>query len=762
MRGYTVSKRKNSINRFYLRGFIAFLSFVFATSPGITQAQTENIFIEEIVVTARKREESVQDIPISITAFSANKMKALHIDDSSDIAFFTPNFTWNSEFGKTSPQVYLRGIGSNNFMANNTGPVAVYQDNVYHGPNVTHAFAAFDLDRVEVLKGPQGTLYGRNSTGGLVNFISRKPTIGGDVSGELGLEFGDYQTINVGGAIDIPFSETMAGRVAFAVNRNEGFWDNNNPASGVDHSGRIEDYSARAQLLFKPDDALDVLLNFHVAISEPDTEPFKAIGTACPAGVTPFLSKSTGSRCPDIFGVRDTGDVFETFGSDDREEVDTYGGFVQIEYHTDLFSITSLTAFDTVEHRRYDDADGSANLQFHGHFLDEFDYFSQELRISGGRDKLKWHAGVYYYNESYDGLTLFDIFDIDPNAFGVDKEFDTESYAFFGQVDYSLTDKLSFNAGFRWSYEEKTIDKFDVVLYNATGRALFIDSLASLTGINTPTIIDIRTDRKKDFDELTWRFSMDYALTDDVLFYASVSRGFKGGEINGFPGATEPTSIIAPEILDAVEAGIKSTVFNGSVVLNAAVFYYDYQDQQVSTFSDQGGNPVAVLDNATSSEIWGIDIDINWAPTDQFYISGAIGYVDANYGDFFSPAAGQLSNNRIAFTPELEATLLARYEWNLSNGSVLSLQGDIQYTDDIFFQPTNVEYLHEDAYTLFNASLRYSLPGDKWSFTLFGKNLSDKEYFSSGYDLGPPLFPSQIKVGPPRYIGVKIDYAFDG
>ena len=758
-----MSNEKNASKLITRKGTSGFLAAVFAISPSASPAQIVdgNLLLEEIVVTARKREESIQDIPISITAFSDSKMKALQIDDSSDIAFYTPNFTWNSEFGKTSPQVYLRGIGSNNFMANNTGPVAVYQDNVYHGPNVTHAFAAFDLDRVEVLKGPQGTLYGRNSTGGLVNFISRKPTLDGDHGGEFSLELGDYETVKISGAADIPFSEKLAGRLAFAVNRNEGFWDNNNPASGVKHSGRIEDYSARAQLLFQPNDALNVLFNFHMSIATPDTEPFKAIGTSCPPGVTPFLSKSTGSRCPDFFGVRDTADVFETFGGDDQEDVDAYGGFVQIEYDTDLFLVTSLTAFDTVEHRRYDDADGSANLQFHGHFLDEFDYFSQELRISGSGEKLKWHAGVYYYNESYDGLTLFDFFDIfPPIAGGVDKTFDTESYAVFGHADYRINEKLTFSAGLRWTYEEKTIDKFDSIAYNATGRALFIDSLASLTGINTPIISDIRTDRKKDFNELTWRFSLDYALSEDILLFASVSKGFKGGEINGFPGATEPTNIINPEILEAVEAGLKSTLFNGSVVLNAAVFYYDYQDQQVSTFTDQGGNPVAVLDNATSSELWGIDADVSWAPNDQLYISGAIGYVDANYGEFFSPSAGELSNNRIAFTPELEATLLARYVWYMANGSELSLQGDIQYTGEIYFQPTNVAHLHEDAYTLFNASIRYNLPGDKWSFTVFGKNLTEKEYFTSGYDLGPPFFPSQIKAGYPRYVGVKIDYTF--
>jgi iron complex outermembrane recepter protein len=727
-----------------------------AAAPGGTES-----LMQEVVVTARKKEESLQSVPIAVSAFSAQKLEALDITESGDVARFTPNFNWNSEYGKTSPEIYLRGVGSNNFMPNNTGPIAVYQDNVYIGPNVAQAFGVFDLDRVEVLKGPQGTLYGRNSTGGLINFISRKPEIGQAGNGYVDVEMGEYGTVNTQAAIGLPLSDTLAFRLAFAENRNDGMWRNDNPDSGVSRSGNTNDVSVRAQLLYQPNPQLSVLFNLHDEISRTDVEPFKSIGFNCPVGVSPGFSLSTGSNCPDFFGFRDTANVNQTFAENSMEDLDARGGFVQTTYDFGPVKLTSLSAFDTADHRRFDDSDGTPEIELNVHFKDDFDYGSQELRLAGGSGRLDWTAGGYYYHEVYRGFTLLDSFDIDPTyGSGVDKKFATESHAVFGEANYRLTDQWRLSAGARWTSETKWVDRFNALTFNSTGLDHFIGSLADLTGINTATYTDIRTDKEKTFRKPTWRLSTDYTFTEGVMAYSSLSTGFKGGEINGLPGVSEPTKIIAPETLDAAEIGLKSAWFDRKVVLNLAYFYYWYKNEQVSTFSDLAGQTVAVLDNATNSIIHGIDADIEFAPTRNWYFSGALGLIDAHYGRYFSPEAGQLSGNRIAFVPEKKATLLARRQWALPNGGAIALQGDLIAVGNLYFQPTNAPYLRGPGYTVFNGALKYLSSDGRWTFSLLSKNLTNKAYLSSGFDVGPPLYPAQVKGGEPRYVGAKFDYNF--
>lgn len=729
--------------------------------PAAEAGEGTQSLMQEVVVTARKKEESLQSVPIAVSAYSAQKLEALDITESGDIARVTPNFNWNSEYGKTSPEVYLRGVGSNNFMPNNTGPIAVYQDNVYIGPNVAQAFGVFDLDRVEVLKGPQGTLYGRNSTGGLINFISRKPEVGKEANGFVNVEVGDYGTIDTAAAIGLPLSDTLAVRLAFAENRNDGMWRNDNPASGVNHSGNTNDISVRAQLLYQPDARLSVLLNLHDEVSRTDVEPFKSIGFDCPAGVSPGFSLSSGSHCPDIFGFRDTGNVWQTFAENSLEDLDARGGFVQASYDFGAVKLTSLTAFDTASHRRFDDSDGTPKIELNVHFVDDFDYGSQELRLAGGTGRLDWTAGGYFYHEVYRGFTLLDSYDIDPTyGSGVDKRFRTESHALFGEANYRLTDRWRVSAGARWTSETKWVDRFTALTFNTTGLDHLIDNLDELTGINTATYTDIRSDTKKTFRKPTWRLSTDYTLAEGVMAYTSVSTGFKGGEINGLPGVSEPTRIIDPETLDAAEIGLKSAWLDRKLVVNLAYFYYWYKNQQVSTFSDLQGQTVAVLDNATNSIIHGIDADIEWAPTQHWYFSGSLGLVDAHYGRYFSPEAGQLSGNRIAFVPEKKATLLARRQWTLPNGAAVALQGDLIAVGNLYFQPTNAPYLYGPGYTVFNGALKYMSSDGRWTFAVLSKNLTNKAYLASGFDVGPPLYPAQVKGGQPRYVGVKFDYNF--
>ena len=731
----------------------------FVISP--SYAQTGASLLEEIIVTARKRDESIQKVPISITAWSANQMEAIGMLHAADIPFYTPNFTWNSEYGKTTPQIYLRGVGTNNFSPINTGPVAVYQDNIYHGPNVVHAFAAYDLERVEVLKGPQGTLYGRNSTAGLVNFISRKPDIDADYNGYVRAEIGEYDTTNFQGAVGFPISDTMAGRIAFAYNKNSGFWDNSNPFSGQQNSGRFDDSSVRAQLLIQPNDRLSILLNGHLVVANPDTEPFKNIGVACPAGVTPGLT-SAGSNCPDVTGFVDSGDIHETFTPRDWEEVDAAGGIIDITYDFGSFKLQSLTGFDSIEHIRFDDVDGAPTISLDDSFVDNFDYWSQEFRLFGESDQVSWNVGVYYYHEENEGFVTANFqdaliaFGAPPSGILYDREIDTESYAIFGQADYQLTDQFSLSAGVRWTYEEKAVRKYDAYFFDDSALRGWIPGVSV---IPNPMPNDFMVDPVLDYDEPTWRVSLDYAITPDVLGYVSFARGLKGSEVNGGPGVPSDTNPINPEILDAWEVGVKSDLLDGRLRLNAAAFFYDYEDQQVGTFVT---DPVvrAILDNAAKSTINGLEVDVTWRPTEQLTLLAALGWVDAEFDEYVSSTViGDLTGNRPGFVPEFEATFLARYDFALASGGVFALQAILVHRGDMFFQPTNDPILAEGDFQIIDLLAKYSSSDSRYSLALRVKNATDEDYLTSGFDV-TGLGYYAVKAGYPRVVTGEFQFNF--
>ena len=506
--------------------------------------------IEEVIVTSRKVTESMQDVPIAVSAFSASLMNDLGMSESADIALFTPNFTWHTEFGRASPQPYMRGIGTNNFAPINNGPIAVYQDNVFIGPNIAQGFSTFDVERVEVLKGPQGTLYGRNSTGGLINFISQKPIVGGGLQGYVSGEVGSFDTRNLEGALGFDLGDTAAARISFLQAKNDGAFDNVNPESNGE-AGAIDDIALRAQLMFEPTDALAILTNVHYGKAEPDTAPFKNIGLQDPDGpnadpLYPFFpdtcpNPGLGSGCTDLYsGFVDNADIYKTTKADDEEVVETLGAFLQIDYDiNDLLSLHSLTSYDEAEIERWDDVDdGSIGVE-NDYYADEFEWFSQELRLSGVGDDSNWHVGAYYYNETAEGVQIWTN-PIFGNGEGNEHEVETTSYALFGQYGFNINDSWRFTGGLRWTYEEK-----DVQLYNGfmplidnpgndgDGSLYSFEELMSKGGIDEGHGVTVGHANSADWDEVTGRLSLDYSTENGNLIYFSLSRGFKGGDVNG-------------------------------------------------------------------------------------------------------------------------------------------------------------------------------------------------------------------------------------
>ena len=741
--------------------------------------------VEEVIVTARKRSESLQEVPLAVAALSGDLMTDLGVESAGDIALFTPNFTWNTEFGRASPQPYLRGIGTNNFNPINTGPIAVYQDGIYIGPNIAQGFSTFDLERVEVLKGPQGTLYGRNSTGGLVNFISRKPEIGAGSNGFARLELGQFGTTNFEGAFGFDLSDTSAARIAVTRNLNKGTFRNINPDVDSDDVSSVDDWAIRAQLLLEPSSDLSILANVHVSEASPDTAPFKSIGlfnpgTGDPCDETPRL----GANCSALNSFPDDGDIYTTSKNEDFENVDASGIFVKIDYQlSDTLSLVSSTSYDTAELERLDDSDDVSTELELDHYADDFDFYSQELRLSSTSDDVSWHAGMYYYNESNEGILAFTN-PIFGSGVGNAHKIDTLSYAIFGQIDWNVTNKISVGAGLRWTYEEK-----DVKQYDAFAAAYSVDQ-GIITSLNGLDIFDgtfaSGTTGAEDFDEITGRLSIDYTTDNGNLVYASLSRGFKGGDVLGSGvvpvfGPTPytddqvevlraRTEVVAPEILDALEVGVKSSLLGGKMRLNGAVFYYIYKDQQQTVLQEdptgQADIGISTLNNAGRSEIPGAEVEIIYTPTSSWYLQLNAGILDPTYEEFNNPVDGgaDFSGNQIPLTPRRELSALARYDFEVNDGAILAVQVDTSYKSSTFFQAQNDDtfigsLLQEDSFTLWNARISYATGDGKWVGALFARNLTEEEYFGSGFEIAP-LGIVAIKPGPRRYFGASLEYNF--
>ena len=742
--------------RHFLIGPLAIATAVIVLPLGLPEtarAQGAQALLEEITVTARRRDEALQDVPVAVTAFTGDQLTALGVKESGDIAALTPNFTWRTEFGRATPQPFLRGVGSNGFMPNNQNPIAVYVDDVLIGPNIAQGFASFDIERVEVLKGPQGTLYGRNATAGLISFISRKPVVGGGTEGFVRLEVGDYGTFNSEAAIEFDMGETAAARIAATTNKNDGFYDNLNLGG---QSGRIDDVAARVQLLFQPNENLDILVNGHFGDASPDVAPFKAIGTICPPGVTvPNLNDCTAGA------GKDSPDLFEVFSGPTIEEVETAGGFFRLAYRFDEYELTSISAFENSELRRMDDVDDLAAFQEYDHFDDEFDTFSQEIRLSGGGVGSTWQVGAFYYNEDYEGEIFADFV---VGAVSNHKEIETRSLGLYGQVDVDLTDRSGITFGLRYTNEEKDVD------YSAFFSTGNLD--ANFYGgdvRNNPdiTILD-RQDNVltgRDFDNISGRLSYNFRATDTTLLYLSYARGFKAGDVNGVAFSTGSreelavqASVTEPEILDAFEIGLKSDF--ETVRFNAAIFHYDYQDVAQSILQPVPGFPVPVtsFQNAASSKIPGAEVDVIWGASENFTLLANLGYVDAEYDEY--PG---FEGNRVPLTADFEGNLMGIYDIDFSGGGALRLQADVQYVGEIFFQPSNEPALSEDAQTVWNAAITYLSANERWDFRVFAKNLTDEQYFISGFNFDVPGIDSlHAKPNLPRYVGASFQYRFGG
>lgn len=709
---------------------------------------------QDIIVTAQKREERLQDVPIAVTAITGEQMEKTGANTIERMVGKVPNLQMGESFGVA--QVTLRGIGLANFSPGAEGSIAFHINNVFHSRASDVMSGFYDAERIEVLRGPQGTLFGRNATGGSINLITRQPEK--EFGGYLQLNLGNYERVETQGAITGPIVDGVLGaRLAFRTEDRSGYGENIVTARDVDDA---KQRSIRGTLRFTPSPALTV--NLVADYHEEDDRAYglKYFGPEAVdfAGnkIVP-LGIALGGR--ELINSRDI--AHDTDPSNDRE---SKGILLDGIYDFGSVQLRSITSYRRTRYQTILDGDltelpiGSPMEQ-----NERARQFSEELQLLGETDKLKWVIGGFYFWEKTSGFFTLPfstaIFGGPVNAlikgldFGGDLK--TSAQAVFGQATYSLTPQLSVTLGGRYSWEKKTVDEyssFDFSPYNPNVRSV-------------PQRI---REESTSFESFTPKVGIEFKPNRNLLMYVTFSEGFKSGTYN--LGAFDP--VLQPEKVTAYEGGIKYT--STRVQASLAGFYYDYADLQVGkALIDR-----PTLENAAIATIYGAEFEMTARPVRNLLLDATAAWLHArfdsyiSYDPFYPAGDGQtidpttglpafnLAGNVPPQSPEWQVAAGAEYRIPLEIGT-FSLRGEVSWTDKVFFSAFNRPGPSQNERTLVNGFITFTDKSERWMVTLYGRNLTDKYYKTAMYPFllqtGGPLAGI---VGEPRTYGVMLRHNF--
>lgn len=727
--------------------------------------------IEEVVVTAQKREQNIQEIGISITAFSGEQLKNLGVVSSTDLVALTPGLTYITPFGDGNNAAFtLRGVGLNDFSEHNESPTAVYVDQVYQASLAGLNFQMFDIERVEVLRGPQGTLYGRNTTGGLVHFITRKPTEEFDAYTDVTI--GEYSEVRVEGAISGALGDGVSGRLSAVYHNHDGYREARTP--GIDDANSRDVLSLRGQLLFQPSDDSSVLLSAHYSEADQIAATYEHASTTfasdgiteifLPSGdVNPLCAGVGGLTGPgeDCFGYRDSdSDVYAT--DNDREpflELETSGASATIDWNWQNIAFTSITAYEKVEKLYGEDTDMGPVPAIEVSNPVDSDQWSQELRASGDARRLSWTTGLYYFDRTIDTGSRTDVSGIDLVDDETVTRYDTKSWALFGQLEYDLTDSWSAILGARYTSEEQD---FHMVARDLLGNTPIFLGLSDVP-IPGFTVFEFTPETageltEASLDDFNFRAELDWRPTNNTLVYGSIAQGTKAP---GFNFAIDGTGILGSsqieqipfheEVLTSYELGLKSEIFEGKAIINGAVFYYNYKDFQAFSF-DQLTNVVTNKD----AEVRGVEAELITRPIDGLDIRLGATWLDTEVKDIvaasFFTGEEVVRDREMVAAPDVEVTGMIRYSWNAGPGRI-ALQSDFRFVGDQFFDINNNPITAEGSYLVANASVGYEMADGRYSIVAWAKNFTDEEYRTYAIPVTSLGF-TQNMIGQPRWYGV--------
>ncbi|MFV3126283.1 TonB-dependent receptor [Niveispirillum sp. KHB5.9] len=716
-----------------------------AALPAMAQAPAQETASEpmlgEIVVTARRRAENLQDVPVSISAFTAEQLELVGTPDITALTKTTPNLTMQVARGSNSTLIaFIRGVGQQDPLWGFEPGVGLYVDDVYVARPQGAVLDIFDIERIEVLRGPQGTLYGRNTIGGAVKYVTKR--IDDEPHMKAKVQVGSYKQTDLILSGSAPVTETVGVSGAVALYRRDGY--GKNLTTGQEHYDK--DVSAgRLSVEFKPNEDLFVRVAADKTID--DSNPrhgYRLVATP----TVPVL-----------------GDVYDTnAGLTGKQKVKNQGASLTAEYNvSDDVMLKSITAYRDGRSDTVIDFDNlpAKILDIPAYYED--DQLSQELQLVYEGERLKGVAGLYYMDAHAEGAfdTILALANLTTLTSG---SVDTKSYAAFADFTYELTDQFKASVGARY-----TSDKKEGTVYRVNYAGL-TSPLFGGTPRN-PTLIRSNYTNKRTFDEFTPRVSLTYEPDRDFTLYASYGRGFKSGgfDMRGDVISTPDTANgYDPELVDTYEVGSKSRFWDGRATLNLAAFYSDYKGQQVTTQVPSGTTVVSFVDNVGSSTIKGLEAEGMLAITDELTANFAVGYIDAEFKQFlrYNLTTRVYDNiaNQAVFqnTPRWTGNLGLSYAHDLGDGGTLTFTGSAAYRSSFsLFEFPNAA-LDQRSYTLYDLSAVWTAASDNWSVGVHGKNLGNKKYRVGGYNFPGALFGDSIigYYGPPRTVTATVEYRF--
>jgi iron complex outermembrane receptor protein len=685
-------------------------------SSGVDAQQIREL--EKIVVTATKREQGLQEISVSVSVIDRKTVENAQMDNGTDIARLAPNVNV-SYFGlPDQPKYSLRGAATTDFALNTSSATGTIVDEVNLAASYFGGPLLFDIERIEALRGPQGTLFGKNTTGGALHFITRKPSF--DTGGYVKASVGDYGYKHVDGAVEAPISNKLAARFAFSYSDSDGFWENENP-NGSD-LGDIDNRAARLSLLYEDGD-FDATLRLITSRSNPKAAGIISTGSG-PGntnviGVNPRVSQITGKPYDAHQGFWDrSGDI----------KVKTDGAYLTMNYEMDDLTVTSVTSKITGSFLNLVDADGSMNNLLHIDFYAESDEVQQDIRITSNYDSgFNFIGGLYYFDEQSDIPTttrLFEEFIRDPSfdpavdpfagtpSF-VETDFDQRrtSYAAYFNGSFDLSDSLTLNAGIRYTQDEGELQNF-----TSTGTFL----LPADTSLVVPFIVDdAANDQGYSDSAVTGKLGLDLKLDNGSLMYGHYSRGYRSSAFDGSAlfSATSLTTA-APETIDTIEFGYKTQFAENRIQVNSAVFFSNYNDLQFLNVISATESELVNED----AQMYGFEVEATMLASDNLQLSMGLGYLQGEYKDAMLNGI-DISGNDLVEAPSINFNLSIDYD--IAVGSdLVTLHVDTNFVDEQFFDAFNSEDVANDSFWNANGKIMYT-PGDgTFQFSFWGKNLT--------------------------------------
>ncbi|MDG2321273.1 MAG: TonB-dependent receptor [Rhodospirillaceae bacterium] len=720
------------------------LSILFTSAPALAQS---GLAIEEIVVTAERRSSTLQSTPISITAVTGETLSASAVFDSEAFSYSVPGLVIQRDvIGKAT----IRGIGTENFTVGGDPGVAMYLDGAYVARSSVAILDFFDTERVEVLRGPQGTLYGRNATGGVINIISKAPTE--EFEGYAKATYGNYDNFRLEGAVSGPITESARVRLAGFVANRDGYTENIFPGADARGLGDLDSkdlWALRGRFDLDVTEKLSIELigDIYRDDSNPpafwytdDTLPWQG-----PASVFPSDIRTVSQ------GFEFEAPLFDSIAPTTAGRWDQTGITGKITYEADAFTVTSTSAYRDIEFEWLNDGDGLSDFLVVYYQKDFSDQFTQDIQITSNDDgPFNWIVGGFYLTESATGLYAIPL---GPAFGGITLAYDgnneTDAFGVFAEGTYEFGNGFRFTGGLRYSDEQK----------DATADFRVFDGDPGFP--QTPEVSS---------DAFTPRFVLDYTFDDDTMVYASATRGFRSG---GFSFLDIPVNAFEAETIWAYEVGTKANLADDRVQLNAAGFYYNYKNQQLS----QVTNLSTTTSNAGSSTIWGLEFELAALISENLRLDGSLAYLNAEFDEFCTndgrdltrpidntvcPGTPNLAGNKLPRAPDWTGNLALSYVQPLGDSGDVDARIEWQYTGDQFYSVFNRDSVSQNGVSVFNASIGFVTDDERWSIRGWVRNIGDKEYFSN-------LFPSGVSgtttvpqgfVAPPRTYGVTVGANF--